>query len=76
MILSRMSFVSASDLPSGATSRSWKQKNGTPSLLNSSNAAAAFSFASSTASAPSRCQGRPNVPAPNTSKPFHTNVCQ
>ena len=24
----------------------------------------------------SRCHVRPNVPAPNTSKPFHTNVCQ
>ena len=58
----------------GTFGRQW-HREGDAVELAKDKAAAAFSLASSTAS-PSRCHARPNVPAPNTSKPFHTNVCQ
>jgi hypothetical protein len=72
---SRFLFVSDRVLPSGATSRSWKQKNGAPSFSMNSKATRtrlqAFSRESWAAS-----QGRSMVPGPNGSEPVPRMVCQ
>ena len=57
-------------------SRSWKQKNGTPSFAMNSNAAAILARAASIGSPAAPIHGRSNVPAPNTSDPGQLNECQ
>ncbi len=65
---SSWALVSASVSASGATSRSWKVKNGTPSSPKSSNAASALRAASAMGS-PAPNQGRASVSPPNMSPP-------
>ena len=72
---SSCALVARSVAPSGATSRSWKVKNGAPSLSNSSKATAALRSASVIGS-PSPNHGRSKVSPPNMSTPGQQNVCQ
>ena len=74
-IASSRATVSAKVAPSGATSRSWKVKNGTPSFETNSKAASSFARAASIGSAPGASQGRSKVPTPNTSDPGQLNEC-
>ncbi len=62
--------------PSGAMSRSWKQKNGTPSFSKNSKAAAILILAASIGSPAASSQGRSRVPAPKMSKPVQLKLCQ
>ena len=56
-------------------SRSWKQKNGTPSFSKNSNAASSFRSQASRLLVP-LSQGRSSVAAPNMSTPGALNECQ
>lgn len=69
------SLLSARVAPSGAMSRSWKQKNGTPSFSKNSNAAASLSAQVSRLLVPAS-HGRSNVADPNMSRPGALNECQ
>ena len=72
---SRFDRDSAKLAPSGATSRSWKQKNGAPSFSMNSNAASTLSRAAPIGSSVAVSQGRSKVPAPNTSDPGQLKEC-
>ncbi len=73
---SRFAWVSVKVAPSGATSRSWKVKNGAPSLWMNSKAASTLAAAPSIGSTPGFSQGRSKVPDPNTSEPGQLKECQ
>jgi hypothetical protein len=72
---SRFARDSANVRPSGATSWSWKVKNGAPSFSMNSNAAASFVRAAAIGSPPAASHGRSKVPTPNTSEPGQLNEC-
>ena len=72
---SRLAWLSLRVAPSGATSRSWKAKNWTPSFSKNSNATFTRVRALARPSAPSS-QGRIAVPTPNGSDNGLAIVCQ
>ncbi len=76
MRASRFERNSAKPPVSGATSRSWKQYQGTPSFSKNSNATAIFVRAASMGSASGASHGRSSVPTPNMSIPGQANECQ
>ena len=71
---SRAASVAASESNSGATSRSWKVKKGTPSFSKNSKATCVLRSARATGS-PAPNHGRSKVSAPNMSVPGQQNVC-
>ena len=75
-LVSRLARVSAYVRPSGATSRSWNAKNGTPSFSMNSNAASTFACEAVPGSTPGVSHGRSKVPTPKTSEPGQLNECQ
>ena len=73
--LSSALLVSASVLPSGAISRSWKHQNGARIFWKNSKAASMRFSATATGSLPDS-QGRTIVPGPKGSPPTPRNACQ
>ena len=63
------------DLPSGAMSRSWKQKKSMPSSSSVSNIRSAFMRAAAISS-PMWCHWRMKVSPPKGSVPGQHSVCQ
>ena len=70
-----LALNSFSDLPSGAMSRSWKQKKSTSSITSVSNMMSAFMRAAAISSA-MWCHWRLKVSPPKGSPPGQHSVCQ